>query len=327
VALAHALETLLDDPAEIVRLHWDRTTVLAQDPRRELLEARVLGEEAVAVEPACVAVGTLDPPGSVVTDLDARFADDVADLPRRSADEVVDPEVGWNPEVALAPCREPDVAANARDTELLDLASVVQVRADDVPDTEVRQQGVRIERSLLFLVARDREVRELDRALLRDGALELAEPAGHLGRVVGIEDLDTHRGLGRSVRKARAAERQILQGQPQRLGVRKLSLQQVEGRLQGGELVVLEVELRQEVVLRAERVELLPRELVALRLKRDTEREQFGAVGVEAARKRFVGHLGVALDVRLHVPGGERSALRHQERDEGELTDQLVGVV
>src|SRR5439155_25243272 len=140
-----------------------------------------------------------------------RLADEVADLPRRTSDELVDPEVGGDAEVALPARRESDVAADARDAKLLHAPTVVEVRADDVPNTEVRQERVRVDRPLLLLVARDREVRELDGALLRDRALELAESAGHLRRVVRVEDLDTDGVLGRAVGEAGTAEREVLQ--------------------------------------------------------------------------------------------------------------------
>src|SRR5207237_6636051 len=77
----------------------------------------------------------------------------------------------------------------------------------------------------------------------------------------------------------------------------------------------------------AERVELLAGELVALGMERDAERVQLGAVGVEAPREGLVRHLGVALDVLLDVPGGQRPPLCHEERDERELANELVGVV
>ena len=134
-------------------------------------------------------------------------------------------------------------------------------------------------------------------------------------------------GLGRRVAEAGAAEREVLQREPQRLGVRELPLEQVQARQERGELVVGELELRQEVVLGAERVELLAGELVPLRVERDAERDQLGPVGVEAPREGLVGHLRVALDVALHVACRQRPALRHQEGDERELPDQLVGVV
>src|SRR5439155_23678429 len=97
--------------------------------------------------------------------------------------------------------------------------------------------------------------------------------------------------------------------------------------LESGELVVVELQLVEEVVLRAQRVQLLAGELVALRLKRDAEGKQLGAGGVKPSGKGFVRHFGVALDIRLDVARRERASLGHQEGDERELTDQLVRVV
>ena len=126
----------------------------------------------------------------------------------------------------------------------------------------------------------------------------------------------------------RAAEREVLQREAQRLGVGEAALEQVEAGLQRRELVVVEIERRQEVALGAQRVELLAGELVALGLERDPEPVlQLGPIGVEAAGERLVAHLLVALDVRLDVARGQRPQLGHQERHQRELADQLVGVV
>ena len=154
-----------------------------------------------------------------------------------------------------------------------------------------------------------------------------AEPAGHLRRVVGVAHLDPLGCLGGRRIEPRPSEGEVLEREPQRLGVRELALEQVEARLERSELVVGELELRQEVALRAEGVQLLAGELVALRVERHAEADQLGAVGVEAAREGFVGHLRVALDVLLDVARRQRSPLGHQEGDERELADQLVGVV
>jgi hypothetical protein len=64
-----------------------------------------------------------------------------------------------------------------------------------------------------------------------------------------------------------------------------------------------------------------------LGLERDAERGQLSAVRVEAACERLVRHLAVALDVRLDVASGQQASLCHEERDERELTDELVRVV
>ena len=127
--------------------------------------------------------------------------------------------------------------------------------------------------------------------------------------------------------EAGAAESEVLEREAQRLRVGELPFEGVERGLQRRELVLVEVELVEEVMLGAEGVELLAGELVALRGERHAERGQLGPVGVEPAGERLVGHLRVALDVSLHVARGERSSLRHEECDERQLTDELVGVV
>ena len=99
------------------------------------------------------------------------------------------------------------------------------------------------------------------------------------GRVVGVADLDADRGRGRRALEhaRRAAEREVLEREPERLGVGEAALEQVEAGLERRELVVVEVERRQEVALRAQRVELLAGELVALGVERDAERRRSSA--------------------------------------------------
>ena len=266
------------------------------------------------------------PPGGVAVDLDLRRSLNGAVLPVLADAVGVDVEVLRQAEVALAAGGEADVAAHARDAEGADVV-VVEIVADDVPGASIAAQCVGIQRPLARLVAPGRPVAELDRPLLRDRRLELRQAAGHLGRVVGVAHLDARGGLRRRVVEPGAPEREVLQRQPQRLGVRERPLEHVERRLQRRQLVVVELELVQEVVLRAERVQLLAGELVALGVERDAERDQLGAVGVEAACERLVRHLRVPLDVALDVTSRQRSPLRHQEGDQRELTDQLVGVV
>src|SRR5439155_13022834 len=103
------------------------------------------------------------------------------------------------------------------------------------------------------------------------------------------------------LREARPAQGEVLQREAKRLGVGKLAFEPVERGQQRGELVVRQLQLAQEIVLLAERVELLAGEFVPLRVQGDAEREQLRAVGVEAPRERLVRHLRVALDVRLDV--------------------------
>jgi len=70
------------------------------------------------------AEGALDPPGGVAADLDPRLALDLADLPVRRQPVRIGVEVVGQPEVALAPGGEADIAADPRDAERLDLVVV-----------------------------------------------------------------------------------------------------------------------------------------------------------------------------------------------------------
>ncbi len=239
---------------------------------------------------------------------------------------LLDIEVGRDPEVALASRREPDVSAHARHLEGADPLAV-EIVADDIPVALVEAKPVGIEGALACARPLRAPVAELHRPLLGDGGLELREPARELRRVVRCAHAYPLGRLGGRLREAGAAERQVLQGEPERLGVRELPLEVVERGLQRRELVVVELEALEEVVLRAQGVELLARELVALRLERDAEGRELGAVGVEPARECLVRHLAVPLDVRLDVTGGEKAALGHEKGHERELADQLVGVV
>ena len=273
-----------------------------------------------------MAVDALDPPRRVGGDLDPRLAEDVAELPLGAAAVGAEVELLGQPEVPLAAGREADVGADPGDAEGADRLAL-EVLPDHVPGAVLRQQRVRVQRPLLLRVLVDRPVREADGALLRDRVLELRQPALHLRRVVGVEHLDALLGARAGLGEAGTAEREVLEREPQRLGVGEAALEQVERRLQRRQLVLLQLQLRQEVALGAERVQLLAGELVALGVERDAERDQLRAVRVEAARERLVAHLRVALDAALDVASRERPPLRHQEGDERQLTDQLVRVV
>src|SRR5262249_44006292 len=151
--------------------------VLAQDPAREQRQRRVLGDEdAVLDAVARAVVDPLHPPGRVGRHLDPRLALDLAELPLGPAAERLDVELRRHAEVALAPGREADLGADARDPEAL-LELVVLILADHVPGAVLRQERVGVDRALALLVAPDRPVPEADRALLRDRRLELPEPA------------------------------------------------------------------------------------------------------------------------------------------------------
>ena len=203
----------------------------------------------------------------------------------------------------------------------------VDVVADDVPDAVHLPQAVRVDRALGLAVGRDRPVAEPHRALLRDGLLELRQAGRDLVGVERGQELDRGRlrpGVGA---RPRPAEREVLEREPQRLGIRELALEQVEAGLERRQLVVGELDRRQEVLLLAQAVELLRRELVAARRDGDSQILELAAIGVVAPRERLVAHVGVPLDVGLHVARRDGSLFRHEVRHERELADELVGVV
>ena len=324
--LAELAQRLPNLVSELGRLERYGPAVLAQDPGHERPERRVGRLEHAVDHRARVGQRAVHPPGGVALHTDPGDPCARPDLPRPRDSVGLDVELRRQPEVALAPRGEADVGADSRDAER-PRRIAVEVEADDVPDALVEAQRVRVDLPLGLAVAGGRPVAELDRALLRDRGLELGESRRELRRVVGRGDADALGRRRRRVPEAGPAEREVLEREAERLGVRELALERVKGGLEGGELVLVEVELVEEVVLRAKCVELLARELVPLRGEGHSQRSQLRAVGIEAAREGLVRHLRVTLDVSLDVTCRERAPLRHQERDERELTDQLVGVV
>jgi hypothetical protein len=129
--------------------------------------------------------------------------------------------------------------------------------------------------------------------------------------------------------RAGAAPGDLLQGQAQRLGVGELAVEELERRMQGGQLLVGEFDRMQVEVLGRERIGLLLDQTVDRLLHRqvDAQRLQLGTVGVEAAGERILVHGAVALDVAPDLLGGDRTAFRHQIRDQRQLADQLFRVL
>ena len=278
VTRPYAAQAVGDLAPEIGRRDRHGTTVLAQNPRGEHRQARVRGDEDPVLEAPAAAERALDPPGRFGTNLDSGFTGLVAELPGGAPAKGVDVELRRDAEVALPAGREPDVATDSRDSERSGRATV-EVVADDVPDAAIVEQTVWIEGALACLSARHRTVRELDGALLRDRGLDLRQPPGHLRRVVGVAHLHADSRARRClVGRRGSTEREVLERQPERLCIGELAFEQVEAGLKGGQLVVGQIERGQEVALGAQGVELLARELVALRLERDAEVAKLGPV-------------------------------------------------
>ena len=324
MALENAVEPRSHFVDQFRRRQRPRPARLPKNPAGQQVEPRVGGGEG-AVGDLAALDHALHPPGGIRVELDLGLALRLAVLPRLSAAEVGRVVLG-HAKIALPAGCEPDVADDARDAER-PLVLLVQVPPDQVPGARLGQERVRVHGALARAVARDRPVRELDRPLLGDGTFELRQTPRHLVGVVGVAHLDPETALGRGLELRRPAERKVLEGKPQRLRVGELAVEQVERDLQRGQLLVVEVELGEEVLLCPERVELLAGELVPLGVQGHAEGDELAPVRVEAACKGLVRHLGVALDDRLDLARGQRAPLRHQEGNERELPDQLVGVV
>ena len=69
------------------------------------------------------------------------------------------------------------------------------------------------------------------------------------------------------------------------------------------------------------------RRFYADRAELDAEALELGSVRVEAPRESVVVHIAIALDLALDLECRDRPPLSHQERDQRELSDQLLSVL
>ena len=121
VALAHSPQACGHLAAQLVGLERNGAPVEPQHPGGEMLEIRVRGDEDVVLESPGAPEGALHPPGGVARELDSRFADDLAHLPRRRRPVRLRAELRGKAKVALPSRREADLAADPRDAERPDL--------------------------------------------------------------------------------------------------------------------------------------------------------------------------------------------------------------
>ena len=207
-------------------------------------------------------------------------------------------------EVVLGARPEGDPALDARQPEDAGVRPLVRV-ADHVPVAARVDEAVGVHLALGALVAADRVVGEADRLPAADGRLDLAEVGGHLRRVVAAQQVDRDGAGGVVVERARPAQGEVLERQPQRLRVGELPLQQVEAGLQRRQLGLVEVELGEVVVLGRQRVEVALERVVARALHGQAQPHglDLGAVGVEPAQERLLGHAPIALDGLVDLVG------------------------
>ena len=312
----------------------------AQDPGDQLAVRGVVGFEDAALAGGAVgllgvaqlAVGAevaLDQPGDPLADQDLRRALGLAQLPVGAAAVVAAVEVLRRREVVLGLGGVADLALDPREAEDAHRLALVRV-ADQVELAAAEDQVEGVDLALLGLAPLHRVVGELDRLAARDRGLDLGEPLGEVAAAGG----GGHRHLDRRalalVERVRVAPGDLLQGQAQRLGVGEAAVGQQQQRgAQRRQLVVGEFDRVEVEVLRRQRVELGLEEPLARLLdpELDAEALELGAVRVEAPREGVVVHIAVALDLALDLQGGNRPALGHQERDQRELANQLLGVL
>ena len=339
VAVAKQDEALPGVRGELGRVEQAGVLAPAQDPGDQLprrgvvgLEDRAAAADAVRLgrlaKPAVAAEVALDQPGDPLAHEDRRAARDLAHLPFGAGAVVAAVEVLGRLEVVLGLGRVGDLGADPREAEDAHLIAFVGV-ADEIELAVAEDEVVGVDLAVGYLVALQRVVGELDRLAARDRGLDLRQPLGELAAAARVRELDLDRRLGLLGERARTPPGDLLEREPQRLGVGELAIEQAQRGPQRGELGVGELDRRQVVVLGRQRVELGLEEALGglLDLQHDPEALELGPVRVEAAREGVLVHRAVSLDLALDLQRRHRAAVGHQERDQGELADQLLGVL
>jgi hypothetical protein len=339
VAAAEQLAPLLGLGGELGRLEDGRVVAPAEQPGDELagggelgLEHRALAALAVAVagrlDLAVLAVVALDEPVDPLAEEDPCGPLARAHLPVGTGCVVAAVETAGRAEVVLGLARVGDLALDPREPEDADGIAFVGV-ADQIELAGAEDEVVGIDLAVHRRVALHRVVAELDRLPARDRGLDLREALRQLAAAGRGRHRHLDRCVGSAVERALPPPRDLLERQPQRLGVGELAVEQGERGPQRSELRVGELDRGQVVVLGRQRVELGLEEALAwpVDLERDPEALELGAVGIEPARERVLVHRAVPLDLLLDLERRDRAAIRHQERDQGQLADQLLGVL
>jgi hypothetical protein len=241
----------LDDPLEpLARLGDERRRTghvgmlaEAQRPGHQQARDRVgrrntwpwLPSSPISVHLAVAREVTLDLPGDALGDPDLAHVDRVAELPRDAVGEGARIEVGRALEVVLRLRRVPDLPADAREPEHPQGPALVRV-PDEIELAALEQQLVRVHLARGGLPGLHREVLELDALAAVDRRVDLGEARTDVMAAGRRGDAEPDRALLGRPERARAPPRDLLQGEPQRLGVRELAVEQRQRGLQGRQL-------------------------------------------------------------------------------------------
>ena len=152
--------------------------------------------------------------------------------------------------------RVADLAADAREAEHPDRAPLVRM-PDEIELAALEQELVGVDLARVQVAALHREVVEHDRLSAEDRGLDLGQAMAQLVSARRAGDPERHRVLFGRAEWARATPRDLLEREPQRLGVGELAVEQVQRGLEAGEFLVGELDRRQVEVLGRERVRLL----------------------------------------------------------------------
>ena len=296
----------------------------AEHPGDQLARVGVRGDEepvagivvlAGGADLAVAAEVALDLPGDAAADPHLGDPDRLSELP-------VDP-VGVGPRVEVVGALEvvlglggvADLAADPREAEDPDRAALVRA-ADDVELAPLVQQLVGVDAAGADLVALHRVVVEHDRLAAEDGGLDLGQALGDVVAAGRAGDAERDRALLRGVERAWPPPGDLLEREPQRLGVGELAVEQLQRGVERGQLLVGERDGGEVEVLRRQRVVLLLHQPVdgLLDGEHDPQGLQLRAVGIEAACERVLVHDAVTLDVTpdLRRRHGRRSAIRYE---------------
>ena len=267
-------------------------------------------------------------PGDAVGDADLGGAGQLAELPCRKVGVGARVEVGGAAEVMLGLGRVGDLAADPREAEHAQRLALVGV-SEQIELPAAEEQVVGVDGAQPDLAALHREVLEGDRLVAEDRRLDLRQRLRELVAAGGGRDAEGDAVLVGRRQWAGPPPGDLLERQAQRFGVGELAVEQRQRSGERGQFGIGELDRREVEVLRAQRVVLLLGDAVDRLLdgQRDAQRLELRAVRVEASRKRVLVHATVALDVPLDVERGDRAALGHQIGDQGELADQLLGVL
>ncbi len=312
----------------------------AEDPGDELAAGGVLGLVDRAPRLADAVGGSrlpqrsvgaevaLDQPGDPLADEDRGGPLDLAHLPVGAGGVVAAVEVLRRGEVVLGLRGVGDLAPDAREPEDADRLALVRV-ADQIELPVAEDEVVGVDLAIGDVVALHRVVAELDRLAAGDRGLDLRQSHRELATARRGLELDVDRGGVALGERARPPPRNLLERETQRLRIGELAVEQAERGPQRGELLVGELDLGEVVVLGRKRVELRLEEPLGrlLHLQRDPEALELGPIGVEAPGEGVLVHRAVALDLLLDLERRDGTPVGHEERDQRELADQLLGVL